>query len=332
MTTAIGKPPISPLDPAVFRDLASERMHNSNSWAYSLELAPEVSTATASGQYISATQLGDVDLQTDPMAITADAMGATEYSRSSYTLGRRTFAAYRYMYESVDMPDREVSELAAQTGFDVESYILRLVETKARKIHRHLVNTTIFTSGNYTNTSDLGNVTSAAFNLFGALETVGTALDDAGVWSQGDPIDVTVGHDVWPYLFLLNQVTGSAENAGGAGFAAVRYGDSAALARVFGTVLGDNVRIRRAQGYYLNTSGTKTRYGSGAIAFTIPWTGSGQAGFCGTVVPAQDNAGILTAREEYLQSMPGRRVYTDGWYGIHIDDAAAGYLGTSLLT
>lgn len=333
MTTAQGYVPASPLDTAIVRDYASEHRRSSVSWAASLEICPEVSAMAASGQYLSATQTGDLDLDANPQIITAVPLGSTEYQRAPYTLGRRTYDCYRYTYNQVTLPDRQVSELAAQTGFDLEQYVMRLTDVAARSTHRHLVYTAAGTQGNYAtgHYSDPGNITSAAFDLFGLLETVGTALDDAGTWSYGDPLDVTVGFDVWPYLWTNTQVINAAPNAQGAGFAATRYGDASALEAVMGQILGGGVRVRRAMGFY-TTSATKTRYLSGKIAFTRPFRGDGEAGFFGTLVPAQDNAGILNVREEYHQSIPGRIIYSDGWYGVHVDDSQAGYLAQSLLT
>lgn len=332
MTSAIGTAPIGPLDVQAVAGLLEERVQNSPAWALGREIAPIRSMPVDEGSYITDNTVRVLDLQANPDALTEVSLDSTEYSGLETDLGTQSFRCKRYPVGKATVPYRRVRKLQRETGYDYEADIVGRFEPLARAKHMALVASAIGTAGNYASgySSDPGNITSAAFGLRALCYTIAVALEDAEAWYAGMPLDITISEDVWRYIGLLNEVKNSAR---GAYFADEVQALSAYTDFFRTTDLGEGVRVRRATGYYRNASGAATRFLSGKIAFTVPFSGNAKH-FVSTIVPENsgDLGGMLSLREEEVPAMPGRIVYGDAYMDVHIASNTAGFLAHTLLT
>ena len=75
----------------------------------------------------------------------------------------------------------------------MESYSSRILAGRSAALHYYHTFTALGTSGNYTNSSDPGNITSTSFNLLSLLEgRIELTRDPLGGWRLSD-----VSHEVY---------------------------------------------------------------------------------------------------------------------------------------
>lgn len=332
MTTGIGTAPIGPLDVQAVAGLMEERIANSPAWALGRDLAPIRTMPLDEGSYVTDGTVRVLDLQANPDALSEVSLDSTEYSGLETDLGTQSYRCKRYPVGKATIPYRRVRKLQRETGYDYEADVVSRFDPLARAKHMALVASAIGTAGNYASgySADPGNITSASFGLRALCYTVAVALEDAEAWFAGMPLDITVSEDVWRYLGLLTEVKNSARGA----YFADEVQSAAAYTDFFrSTDLGEGVTVRRATGYYRNAAGTATRFLSGKIAFTVPYSGNSKH-FVSTIVPENsgDLGGVLSVREEEVPAMPGRIVYGDAYFDVHIASNTAGYLAHTLLS
>lgn len=329
--TSIGTAPLSPLDTASVRRMFEERLAMSAEWEAARTLAPLRSMPVDEGEYPVPTSWVGLDLSTDAGALTEVSLEGTEYPELTTAFTARSFRCKRYMVGEFKVSRRRVRKLERESGIDYEAHALSLISAKASAAHYANVLTALQTTANYASgyQADGGNITSAAFNFIGLLESIGVKLEDSQSWAVGQPLRIVIGNDVWPYIGMLTQV----KEQPGAGFAAQK-GSTAAYADFFKTYLGDGVEIHRAKGNYLAADGsTVSRYLSGAIALYVPFSGGDTKSLISTIVSeGDDGAALLDVRDQEVPAFDGRVVYADAYYDVNIASNDAGYLAHTLLS
>lgn len=290
--------------------------------------APIVGRRSRNGTYIADGTFRGLNFQKAPNVATPGSMYATQYPSQGADYATGEYAIKRYLIDSMDVPDAEISEWLEQAGVSVESRVADLLSERVAAMHSYLTWQTLGDTSTGFTAADPGNLTDATFSLIDLLKTVKTALVKAQAWTPGAPIDVFVADDCEAHIQTLDEVRGRIVS----GVSATNTYATPGMIGDFLAAYMPGANYVPVTSYHTNASGVVTADFSGKILFLPRRGGWSQAAVTIAPTGSGDGVSVASVRTKVVEEMPGVRYFADGHMDVKILNATGGYLAHGLLS
>lgn len=313
------------IDLGVVKGLFYERFGQAGQSALAQKIAPIVDLQTDEGSYLAepASFLG-VNLVDAPNSLDEVSLEATNYNDLSVSFEDRAFRLKRYQAGQFILSDRQAGKLRRQHAFELEDRVEYRFRTRLEAIHTHQAMNAATTSSNFNSTYDPGNLSTASFDLIGAIDTMLANLADQGV-DDTAPL-LLIGN---PAAIGLVQKLDQIRNHFGAPNA-----NFVPSMDILGSILSDYagrpVEIVKASNRYKLGNGT---FAYSATANVLSWVIAGggmQQGLLKTVTVSDPDSEMFSIRSQRNERLPGTEIFADGYWDLHVGDKSAGVCWTGI--